>query len=235
METASGRGEPFDIALLDLHTAEMEGTHLVDAIRERGVMQSTQLLVLSPLGHRAAYNSLKRAGVAGSIVKPVRQEYLFSMIARLCGRSTATQTSGADGRSALPIPRTENPLSVLVAEDNPVNQRVLTRMLDRLGHRYRVVADGQAAIEAVKESAYDLVLMDCQMPRVDGFEATMEIRTLAGPAGHLPIIAVTANAMIGDRERCLAAGMTGYITKPVRLGELAEALESTRRQMASVG
>jgi CheY-like chemotaxis protein len=154
------------------------------------------------------------------------------MIANLCGRLAApVSTATAKSPETIAIPDTK--LSVLVAEDNHVNQRVLTAMLSRLGHRFDVVADGAAAIEAVKTSAYDVVLMDCQMPGVDGFEATAEIRQLPGSRGQVRIIAITANAMSGDRERCLAAGMDDYIPKPVRFPELAEALARAGREPLS--
>ena len=123
---------------------------------------------------------------------------------------------------------------MLVAEDNLVNQRVLTGMLKRLGHRYDVVSDGREAVEAVRRSRYDVVLMDCQMPRLDGFEAAVQIRALPSPAGRVPIIAVTASAMSGDRERSLSAGMTGYVTKPVHFSELAEAIRDSQWEPSAV-
>jgi CheY-like chemotaxis protein len=116
-------------------------------------------------------------------------------------------------------------LRILVAEDNAVNQKLVTRLLEKRGHRVRVVANGLEAVNTLKEGGFDLVLMDMQMPEMDGFEATAAVRKEEGHSDlHIPIIALTAHAMKGDRERCLAAGMDGYISKPIRAAELDEVL-----------
>jgi hypothetical protein len=117
-------------------------------------------------------------------------------------------------------------LSILVAEDNQVNQMLMESLLGKLGHRYDLVEDGAEAVTAVEKGSYDLVLMDVQMPSVDGVEATQRIRALAGAAAETPIIALTANTMAGDRERYLAAGMNAYVSKPIDIDELAAAIES---------
>ena len=118
------------------------------------------------------------------------------------------------------------PLNILVAEDNQVNQMLMASLLKKLGHTFEVVGDGAAAVEAVRGGSYDLVLMDVQMPLVDGVEATHRIRGLNGPKRETPVIALTANAMAGDRERYLAAGMNAYVSKPIDLGELTAAIVS---------
>jgi CheY-like chemotaxis protein len=117
-------------------------------------------------------------------------------------------------------------LNILVAEDNQVNQLLMASLLKKLGHRFDLVGDGAAAVEAVQNTTYDVVLMDVQMPGVDGVEATHLIRALDGPAKETPVIALTANAMAGDRERYLAAGMNGYVSKPIDLGQLTAAIDS---------
>jgi CheY-like chemotaxis protein len=116
-------------------------------------------------------------------------------------------------------------LRVLVAEDNPVNQLLMTRVLKKMGYTAQIVADGKQAVEAASRDEYSVILMDCQMPELDGFEATAQIRQRENPAKRIPIIALTANAMKGDSERCFAAGMDDYLSKPVDLTLLAEALQ----------
>jgi CheY-like chemotaxis protein len=161
----------------------------------------------------------------------MRREEFFLTIENLCRKTVAGTKSSAEGGYSCATSSPARQLSVLVAEDNVVNQRVLTALLSRLGHRFEVVGDGEAAIKAVRRSAYDVVLMDCQMPHVDGFGATAGIRQLPGATGQVPIVAVTANAMSGDRERCLAAGMNAYVAKPVSLVELAVTLERVHSEV----
>jgi signal transduction histidine kinase/DNA-binding response OmpR family regulator len=226
LEQAAQRGEPFDLVLLDLRP-EKRAIALAKAITARGSLKAPQLLLLTSIRQRMTREFHMPAGVGACLVKPPKREELFSKIAALCGRLAAPADTIAT-KVAAPMETPGRKLSVLVAEDNHVNQRVLTALLSRLGHRFEVVPDGAAAIEAVRRSTYDCVLMDCQMPRIDGFEATAEIRKLPGATGQVRIVAVTANAMTGDRERCLAAGMNDYVTKPVRLAQLAEVLGCTR-------
>jgi signal transduction histidine kinase/DNA-binding response OmpR family regulator len=223
---AAERGESFDIALVDLRP-EKRGMELARAITARGSLKAPQLLLLPSIRQRMMSEFNLTAGTGASLVKPPKRGELFLKIATLCGRLAAPAETIAT-KVAAPIAIPDRKLSVLVAEDNHVNQRVLTALLSRLGHQFEVVPDGAEAIEAVKRSTYDFVLMDCQMPRVDGFEATAEIRRLPGDIGQVQIIAVTANAMPGDRERCLAAGMNDYVAKPIRLAELAKVLGCTR-------
>jgi CheY-like chemotaxis protein len=138
----------------------------------------------------------------------------------------SSRRPGAADLPPLPAPQPETrPLHVLVAEDNPVNQRLAIRMLEKLGYRAHIVENGEEAIAAVRKREYGCVLMDCQMPGVDGYEATARIRALEGAGRRTPIIAVTASAMQGDRERCIAVGMDDYIAKPMRLEVLRAALE----------
>ena len=154
-------------------------------------------------------------------------------VARLAARIAEVQ-AGERKPSIRPAMSSQFSHRVLLAEDNPVNQRLAVRLLEKLGHRADVVSNGAAALEALEATAYDLVLMDCQMPEVDGFEATRAIRQWestsrvgSSPASRLPIVALTANAMQGDRERCLAAGMDDYITKPLARSDLARVLENS--------
>jgi CheY-like chemotaxis protein len=159
----------------------------------------------------------------GFMLKPVRQAGLREMLRAL---ERVPQQGEAPGKDALAGPQAAalRRLRILVAEDNPVNQRVAVAMLERLGQRVEVAGNGQEAVEAVKRFAYDLVLMDVQMPELDGYEATRLIRALPERAGRLPIIAMTANALKGDAQKCLAAGMDDYLAKPVSTDALTAML-----------
>ncbi len=171
---------------------------------------------LVPMGQRSA---------PLTVGKPVRRLQLFTTLARAAGRFTVGRVTTTARQGPL-----SHSMSVLVAEDNAVNQRVLVRMLERLGQTCDVVTDGEQAVAAARSKLYDVVLMDCQMPRLDGYEASAAIRRLPGPAGRVPIIAVTANALHSTRERCLAAGMSSHISKPLRFSALVEALSAVLPQ-----
>ena len=215
------RGEQFDIVLVSLRPEE-RGIELARAIADRVSPKPPPVLLLTSMRQRLLSESMV-AGSGACLIKPPGREELFVGIAILCGR-VATPARTNTNSCNKPGKQSGRALSVLVAEDNHINQRVLTALLSRLGHTFDVVGDGAAAIEAAKRSCYDVVLMDCQMPRVDGFEATAEIRRLPGSTGRVRIVAITANAMPGDRERCLAVGMDDYVAKPVRLEQLAQVL-----------
>ena len=213
------------MALVDHQMPGMDGEALGRAIQADRVLRGTVAVVmLSSSGDAARGPWLREAGFAAYLVKPVRPSQLLdTMAAAWGGRSTveseelaalATATEASRSPSALPEIAARN-IRVLLAEDNIVNQKVAVRMLQKLGCRVDVAADGREAVEMWRLCPYDLIFMDCQMPEMDGYEATAEIRR-DSPAGHVPIVAMTANAMKGDRERCLKAGMDGYVTKPVK-------------------
>ncbi len=225
LHSAHARGESFDIALLDFQMPGMNGVQLARAIRENAQYEHLQLVMLTSLGQRAICKSFEEAGIAACMVKPIRREHLFLTASRLCRErqklaidsSPTPQATAAEPKAAAGA---DGKLSILVAEDNPINQRVVARMLERLGHSYELVTNGLAAVEAVQRSHYDAVVMDMQMPLLDGFEAAVQIRQLPEPAGQIRIIAATANAAPADRNRCLASGMDDFIAKPIRLTEL---------------
>jgi len=182
-------------------------------------------VLLSSQGLRQQADAI-RAGFAAVLTKPVRQSQLYdTLLDVMQAAALATPASGPGRTVSAPstVPRPSRG-RVLVAEDNPINKKVAMLMLARLGYRADGVADGVEAVEAVARAPYDVVLMDCQMPEMDGYGATAAIRRLEGSRRHVPIIAMTANAMEGDRERCLAAGMDDYVAKPVKEDELAAAL-----------
>ena len=231
MELAARCGEPFDVALIDFQMPVMDGVQAARSISEREHLRSTRLILLTSQGQRSVSRSLKSIGIVACMVKPIRREQLFLTIMRSTGRTGSISRCAIDPGETRGKRRREMSqitLRILVAEDNPVNQRVVARMLDRLGHQYDLVEDGEAAVRSAQSSEYDLVLMDCQMPRMDGFEASVRIRSLPGPRGRVAIVALTASAMSDVRERCMAAGMNGCLSKPIRLNDLADGLASIR-------
>jgi CheY-like chemotaxis protein len=223
LRKAAARGAPYDIALLDMMMPGMDGTELAAAIRQDTALAATHLLMLTSAGACNNDSDIRTLGIERCLAKPVRQSELYDALALLVG--TATPTVSA------PTARAEyQPLHahILLAEDNRVNQLVAIAMLEKLGCRVQVVGDGYAVLEALAGRSYDLILMDCQMPNLDGFAATAAIRTREQEqpgARRIPVIALTANAMEGDRERCLAAGMDDYLVKPLRAGALYTVLK----------
>jgi len=204
------RSEEFDLFLLD-HRAQ--GINLLlKELRQRN--QAHRIIVLAAIGQR----TVQGFGGVIFVAKPVRRRHLMVALARACGHGPPTFIDATPRRATTPT--LDVSLRILVAEDNMVNQRVLMRMLERLGQQCDVVADGAEATAAAIRKRYDVILMDCQMPRVDGYEASAIIRRTS----DVPIIAVTADAMAGTRERCAAAGMNHLIAKPIRLRELAQVL-----------
>ncbi|HMH42638.1 MAG TPA: response regulator, partial [Pyrinomonadaceae bacterium] len=192
---------------------------------------SVSLVLLTSFGQRGGTTMARDAGVAAYLTKPVRQSQLFECLASVINQSPVTyQTAVLTSESGLvtrPTPAEKMPMSnklILIAEDNVINQKVAMRQLQKLGYRADAVANGREALEALERIPYDLVLMDCQMPEMDGYEATAKIRWREGRTKHTPIIAMTAHALEGDRAKCRAAGMDDYISKPVRPEELGRLL-----------
>ena len=239
LRAAARGGEPYDLALLDVQMPGMDGLELARAIKADASVAPTRLMMLSSVGVEFRADA-HLAGVDVVLSKPVRQSRLFDALAAVVGApgglpagapAVAVPQDGADGAdgasaagAVAPVGKTL-PGRLLVAEDNPVNQRVAVRMLERIGYRVDVAADGRQALEALRHNDYAAVLMDVQMPEMDGHEATAEIRRREGAGRRTPIIALTANAMRGDRERALAAGMDDYVIKPVKREELEAVLK----------
>ena len=226
---AAGEARPFDLVFLSEALPSDGAFALPEQIRGRPEIARLQPLLLSTTISRRTIERAREAGFAAQITLPVRQSHLHDcMLASLPERASRPQSAAAAralGSAADSEPRSPAAPRVLVAEDNPVNQKLAQRLLQKLGFEVEVVENGLEAVKAMAFGAYDAVLMDCQMPRMDGFEATREIRRREGAGRHTPIIAVTANAMPGDRERCLEAGMDDYVAKPVKRDALARALE----------
>jgi len=225
LKTEAAKGKAFDLAVLDRQMPEMDGLRLARAIKEDPAIASTRLIMLSSLGHHLNAPDFKAAGIEEYLIKPARQSLLYNCLATVMG----SESNGSSAPSATPIPiapSTEVPTHlplILLAEDQTVNRRLALRQLEKFGYRADAVADGVEVLEALQRVPYDIVLMDCQMPKMDGYETTKNIRHHHSRPIH--IIAMTANAMQGDREKCLTAGMDDYITKPVRPADLQAALQ----------
>jgi CheY-like chemotaxis protein len=185
-------------------------------------------MMLTSAGHRGDAERCKVLGISAYLLKPIRQSELREAIARVLGAKEQQGAIPLITRYSLYDARDpQSVLSVLLVEDNPVNQRLATRMLEKRGHRVVLARNGREALEALEKASFDLIFMDVQMPEMDGFQATAAIREKETTTGeHMPVIALTAHAMKGDREKCLAGGMDGYLTKPIRPRELDDVLES---------
>jgi len=221
--TAAQDGKGFDLGVLDLNMPGMDGIELAQALKTDPSTAETVLFLLSSSGHRLEPAESHLTGFAASLTKPVRSSELFDCL-------ITTLNSGSVGETPVTPLTVRSETSevagmVLLVEDNKVNQLVGSKVLENLGYGYTIANNGLEAVSAFQSGAYDAVLMDCQMPEMDGYEATAAIRRLEGSAGHIPIIAMTAAAMEGDRERCMSAGMDDFITKPVRLEAVSTALQ----------
>ena len=229
LHAAAGEGRPYDLALLDLHMPETSGLELGRAIKADSSIAATRLVLLTSLGERGQARAAQDAGFAAFLTKPLRQSSLHDCLATLLGQPAAEGAPGSAGpafvtRHTLAEARLARRARILVAEDHEINQRVTVGMLERLGYRADVAADGREAVDAVARAHYGLVLMDCQMPGMDGYEAAAAIRRQEAGGRRLPIIALTADSSEGARERCIAAGMDDLVPKPLDRGRLREVL-----------
>ena len=228
LKQAAGSGDPFRIALIDMLMQGMDGVELGMAIKASGDICRTHLVAMSSLGHVADGKQLRQIGFSEYLTKPVRESRLRRCLESVMGqRISSGEQLPTDLVSVETIPQTvKSRVRILLAEDNLSNQQVARAILKKLGYSADVVGNGWEAVQALEETSYDLVLMDCQMPEMDGYEATTIIRSRLSRKinNKVPVIALTANAMQGDRDKCLRAGMDDYLRKPVRPKELDEIL-----------
>ncbi|MBE2295044.1 MAG: response regulator [Phycisphaerales bacterium] len=229
LRQAAQEDDPFHVALVDMQMPEVDGAELSQRIRACPELQDIPLIMMTSMGQRGDAARFQRIGFAGYFTKPVRQSHLRECLAMIRGRATQARELATDKLITryLIAETAHRRVRILLAEDNMVNQRVALAILKKLGYRADAVANGKEVLVALQNIPYDLVLMDCQMPEMDGYEATRLIRATSSGVLRptVPIVAMTANAMKGDRERCLEAGMDDYISKPVQPHDLANTLE----------
>jgi len=223
---ARDKGEQFSLILTDMHMPHMDGFTLIERIRQQPALSTPTIVMLTSAGHRGDAERCRQLGVAAYLLKPVRQSELREAIALVLGGRPYNGAIPLVTRYSLQDVRdVDDILSILVAEDNLVNQRLAARMLEKRGHRVTLAGNGQEALDAIAREAFDIVFMDVQMPEMDGMTAASILRQREqGSSKHQVVIALTAHALKGDEERCLAAGMDGYLSKPIRPQELDDIL-----------
>jgi signal transduction histidine kinase/DNA-binding response OmpR family regulator len=234
MRERADAGQPVTLLLTDAHMPEMDGFSLAEQVAGDAALAGTPIMMLTSSGQRGDAALCREMGIAAYLTKPVSQSELREAVLMLLDRTSAHLPAGElITRHAIHEKHAAGSLKILLAEDNPVNQKLAVRMLEKRGHKVSVAANGREALAALETEAFDLVLMDVQMPDMDGFETTAAIRQRERSTGkHLPIVAMTAHAMKGDDRRCLDAGMDGYLAKPIRSEELHALLDGFPASLA---
>jgi PAS domain S-box-containing protein len=217
------QGKPFDVAIIDVVMPDQDGFELTEAIRQDTALSKLPIILMTAFLQRSYTPQARALGAVALLNKPLHSSQLFDSMMNALNPIPVPQRSRTVAASPSMVPQRRG--RILVVEDNAVNQRVATRTLEKLGYRADVAANGMEAIHATALITYDLVLMDCHMPGLDGFAATAVIRSREGLQQHTPIVALTANALSGERERCLSAGMDDYLAKPVTRDKLVMALD----------
>ena len=219
--------DPYSVAIIDMQMPEMDGLALARKINAASLLSETRLIILTPFGKPIPTEELKTVRIGACCIKPVRQSALLDCLLQVLARRPASANETGPSELFLRSTSTMSPQRerVLLAEDNLMNQKVALGYLNRLGYDADVAATGIEVLNALQGKRYEIILMDCQMPDLDGYEVTKEIRRQEGRGNRAWIIAMTANAMVSDREKCLAAGMDDYLSKPIRRLELQAALE----------
>jgi len=217
-------GTSFPLVLTDANMPEIDGFTLADQIKQDPEIGSTVIMMLTSGDRPGEIARCEQLGIAAYLLKPIKQSELFDAVVAALGVNAVDEQAPPSPAAAQPFERLP-PLRVLLAEDSVVNQKLAVALLEKYGHRVTVAADGCEALTALESQPFDLVLMDVQMPELDGYDATAAIRIREQETGrHVPIVAITAHAMKGDRERCLEAGMDAYVTKPIRAKQLFDAI-----------
>ncbi|HKS37219.1 MAG TPA: PAS domain S-box protein, partial [Verrucomicrobiae bacterium] len=242
LRTAAAADDRYAVAILDMQMSSMDGLTLARSIKADPTIASTRLLLMTSLGPRSDTAALRAAGIGAFLVKPVKQSQLIDCLAALTTPSPQHETrfwlNRKDSSDASDKrPRSSKPVHILVAEDNPINQKVAIGLLDKLGYRAEAVANGPEVMRATELVSYDIIFMDCQLPEMDGYKTTSEIRRREAARHNnrkrTYIIAMTAHAMRGAREKCLEAGMDDYISKPVHLETLRTVLDKAVHEVQS--
>jgi CheY-like chemotaxis protein len=229
IEWGSLHGVDYDLLLTDVVMPTEDGFALIERLRARPDLRAPVVVMLTSTAQKEDLARCRSLGVAAHLTKPVRRDELKHVLERALGRARSTNAPKRETDVHANSQTPQSGLRILVAEDNEVNQRLMKRILRKRGHVVTLVGDGRAAVAATEREVFDAIFMDMQMPEMDGFEATAAIvarRKQGGP--RVPIIALTAHALKGDRERCLAAGMDGYLSKPIVLKELDQVLSQIR-------
>ena len=233
LQKAHNQGTPFLLMLTDCMMPEMDGFELIDNINQHPEISTPTIILLTSAGERGDAAKCQSLGVAAYLLKPVSQSVLLLSIAKVLQMPSGT----VEMKSLVTrhfIRESKRRLRILLAEDNVVNQKLATKLLEKMGHSVSVAEDGKKALEAMAQGVFDLVMMDVQMPEMDGFEATRIIRNQEEDTGtHVPIVAMTAHAMKGDREKCLQSGMDGYVSKPIDPQKLYATIENLFRDKAT--
>jgi CheY-like chemotaxis protein len=226
LREADQSGTGFALLLVDAQMPDMDGFTLVERVRQQADLRKITIMMLTSAGQRGDAARCRELGIAAYLVKPIAQSQLLDAILNVLG-TKAQPTRQAPLVTRHSLREGQRSLRVLLAEDNVVNQVLASRLLEKHGHTVVVASNGRKALDALEKENFDLVVMDVSMPEMDGFEATAAIRAREGRTGsHIPIIAMTAHAMKGDRERCLAAGMDAYVSKPIQASELFQAIKA---------
>jgi CheY-like chemotaxis protein len=233
LRQASERGDPFALVLTDCHMPDMDGFDLAQRIQASPHLTEAMVMMLSSGAQKGDAERCRELGISVHVTKPVRRAELKAAIWKAMQLWRKPSAGGRPAPVEAPSAAASSHASamhILLAEDNAVNQLVALRILEKAGHRVAVAKTGVEALLALEKDDFDAVLMDVQMPEMGGFEATAKIRERESRGAHVPIIAMTAHAMAGDRERCLEVGMDDYISKPIHAAGLLELLEKYRRQ-----
>ncbi|MFO0929919.1 MAG: response regulator [Gemmataceae bacterium] len=231
LERAATAGTPYPVLLVDAVMPDQDGFRLIETVQTRPGLVGGVIVMLTTASRSSCADRCRELGVRGTVLKPIKQSELLDTLLNVivAGRSASTAVAAESERPPEAAPLLP-PLRILLAEDAPINQRLAVRLLEKAGHAVAIAGNGVQALQLLNRERFDVVLMDVQMPELGGFETTDRIRQQEqGTGEHLPIIALTAHAMKGDRERCLQAGMDGYVAKPIRARELFATMEQVLR------
>jgi two-component system, sensor histidine kinase and response regulator len=226
LELAKSFGRPFPLIVIDGQMPEMDGFALAEWIAKDPELVGATIMMLTSAGHLGDAARCRQLGISAYLVKPIRQGELLDAICSVLNEAPKKSVPLVTRHTLREIKKR---LRVLLAEDNAINQMLAVRLLEKRGYTVTVAANGREALAAFERESFDVILMDIQMPEMDGFEATAAIRlNEKSTGGHIPIIAMTAHSLVGDQERCLAAGMDGYVSKPIRTHQLFAAIEGVK-------